>query len=123
MKRVFFSHASEDKAIVEQVYLRITTKYPEIKGWIDKYEIVGGDDLIEKIASGIDESDKFLIFISKNSINKSWVRTELKKALMKEISGINPNFIVPIKLGHIDTFPSFLESKLYIDLETKTEDE
>jgi len=121
--KVFFSHAGEDKPIVEQVFLRVTQKFPGISGWLDKYEIKGGDELIDKISAGIDKSDKFLIFLSSSSIDKPWVRAELRKALMKEIQGINPEFIIPIKLGKISSFPPFLESKLYIDLESKTEEE
>lgn len=121
--KVFFSYASEDKAIVEQVFLRVNDKFPNISGWLDKYEIFGGDDLIEKINKGIDSSDKFLIFLSSNSIDKPWIRAELRKALMKEINGVDPEFIIPVKLGKISSFPPFLESKYYIDLETKTENE
>jgi hypothetical protein len=121
--KVFFSHASEDKKLVEQVFLKVSAKYPDIIGWLDKYEILGGDNLIETIHSGIENSDKFLIFLSPNSIDKLWVRTELRKALTDEINGIKPEFIIPIKVGHISQFPPFLESKLYIDIESKTEDE
>jgi hypothetical protein len=121
--KVFLSHASEDKKLVEQVHIRLGSRYPEIQGWLDKYEILGGDDFIEKIHAGIAESDKFLIFLSPNSIDKPWVRTELRKALADEINGIKPEFIIPIKVGHISQVPPFLESRLYIDLETKTEEE
>ncbi len=121
--KVFFCHASEDKKIVEQILLRVCQKFPEIEGWLDKYEILGGDDLIETIHSGIENADKFLIFLSSNSIDKPWVRTELRKALISEINGIKPEFIIPIKIGYISQFPPFLESKFYIDIETKTEDE
>ena len=121
--KVFFSHASEDKPLVEQVFLRVEKRFPEIKGWLDKYEILGGDDLIETVHAGIESSDKFLIFLSPNSIDKPWVRTELRKALSDEISGVKPEFIIPIKVGHISQFPPFLESKFYIDIEKKTEEE
>ncbi len=121
--KVFFSHASEDKSIVEQVFLRVGKKFPDIKGWLDKYEILGGDDLIEKIHTGIESADKFLIFLSSNSIDKPWVRTELKKALSDEISGIKPEFIIPIKIGPISHFSPFLESRFYIDIENKIEEE
>ena len=121
--KVFLSYASEDKALVEQVHLRLTERFPEIESWLDKYEILGGDDLIEKIHSGIDEADRFIIFLSPNSVDKPWVRTELRKALADEISGIKPEFIIPIKVGTIPTFPPFLESRFYIDIENKTEDE
>lgn len=121
--KVFLSHASEDKKLVEQVLIRLQTRFPDIQGWLDKYEIFGGDDLIEKIHAGITHSDKFLIFLSPNSVDKPWVRTELRKALSDEISGIKPEFIIPIKLGYISQFPPFLESSFYIDIETKTEEE
>ncbi|MFW6247027.1 MAG: toll/interleukin-1 receptor domain-containing protein [bacterium] len=121
--KVFFSHASEDKPLVEQVFLRVKEKFPQIEGWLDKYEILGGDDLIETIHKGIEQSDKFLIFLSPTSIDKSWVKTELRKALSDEINGIKPEFIVPIKVGHISQFPPFLESKFYIDIENKIEEE
>lgn len=121
--KVFLCHASEDKKLVEQVLIRLQTRFPDIQGWLDKYEILGGDDLIEKIHSGINESDKFLIFLSPNSIDKPWVRTELRKALADEIAGVKPEFIIPIKVGHISQFPPFLESRFYIDIETKTEEE
>jgi hypothetical protein len=121
--KVFFSHASEDKPLVEQVFLRVSNRYPEIQGWLDKYEILGGDDLIETVHRGISSSDKFLIFLSPNSIEKPWVRAELRKALADEINGIKPEFIIPIKAGHISQFPPFLESRFYIDIESKTEEE
>jgi hypothetical protein len=121
--RVFFSHASEDKPLVEQVYLRMQRRFPKIQGWMDKYEILGGDDLIEKIHSGIEASDRFLIFLSPHSVEKPWVRAELRKALADEIAGVKSEFIVPIKVGRISQLPPFLESRFYIDIETKTEEE
>ena len=47
--KIYFFHASEDKAIVDEVFKRMTSKYPDIEGWLDKYEIIGGDELIDKI--------------------------------------------------------------------------
>ncbi|SFN13283.1 toll/interleukin-1 receptor domain-containing protein [Nitrosomonas communis] len=121
--KVFFSHASEDKPLVEQVFLRVSNKYPKIQGWLDKYEILGGDQLIDKVHAGIESAEKFLIFLSPDSIDKPWVRTELRKALMDEIKGIKPEFIIPIRAGHISQFPPFLEGRFYIDIVSKTEDE
>lgn len=121
--KVFFSHASEDKAVVEQIYLRVCERFPDVKGWLDKYEIIGGDDLIEKINQGIEDADRFLIFLSPNSIDKPWVQAELRKALMSEIQGVKPEFIVPVKIGAISQFPPFLESKFYVDIEGKTQEE
>jgi hypothetical protein len=121
--RVFFSHASEDKPVVEQVYRRVVDAYPAVQPWLDRYQIVGGQDLIERIAAGIEVADKFLVFLSEASVDKPWVRAELRQALMAEINGVKPEFIVPVKIGAISCFPPFIESKYYIDLESQTEDE
>ncbi|MDQ3725374.1 MAG: toll/interleukin-1 receptor domain-containing protein [Actinomycetota bacterium] len=121
--RVFFSHASEDKPVVEQVFSRIADEFPDVKGWLDRFEISGGDDLLDKLAEGIDTADRFLIFLSERSIDKPWVKLELKKALMAEIEGVKAEFIIPIKLGAISKFPAFIESKYYIDLQALTEEE
>jgi hypothetical protein len=64
----------------------------------------------------MNEAEKFFIFLSPMSVNKPWVQRELRRALMREISGVDPQFIVPIKLGELDRLPAFLEDKLYIDL-------
>jgi hypothetical protein len=42
--KVFLSHASEDKKLVEQVFIRVQTRFPDIQGWFDKYEIFAGDE-------------------------------------------------------------------------------
>jgi hypothetical protein len=115
MTRIFFSHASEDKPLVEAVYDEFTATFPHYEPWLDKYEIVGGDSLIEKIAAGMDAADKFFIFLSPVSVEKPWVKKELHRALVREINGTEP-YIIPVKIGDLENLPSFLEEKLYIDL-------
>jgi hypothetical protein len=120
MNMVFFCHASEDKEAVEQILERVQSTYPDVSGWLDRHQVVGGNDLLDKIADGINRADKFIIFMSKSSLPKPWVNVELKKALMAEISGVKPEFIIPVKLGEIAKVPDFLESKLYIDVSGQT---
>ncbi|MDI2019608.1 toll/interleukin-1 receptor domain-containing protein [Paenarthrobacter nicotinovorans] len=116
MTRIFFSHASEDKNLVEAVYSEFVAAFPEHAPWVDKYEIVGGDSLITKIAEGMDQADKFFIFLSPIAVEKPWVQRELRRALMREIGGVDPAYIVPVKVGDLAVLPPFLEDKLYIDL-------
>ena len=54
---MFFCHASEDKPVVEAVYEKLLAHSPDLEGWLDKYEIVAGQSLIDKIAAGMDESE------------------------------------------------------------------
>lgn len=123
MARIFFSHAHEDAAAVDLIYKAVVERYPEHLPWLDKYEIVGGDDLVERIASGMDASAKFFIFLSRAAAAKPWVDRELKRALMREINGPDPDFIVPVKLGDLDSIPAFLEHKYYIDLSRLPQEE
>jgi hypothetical protein len=60
--KVFFSYAREDKGAVEQVFERVASEFPEVEGWLDTYEIVAGNDLIEKMAEGIDYSGKTMLW-------------------------------------------------------------
>src|SRR5690606_12968077 len=101
MKKIFLSHATEDKPLVEHIYSVLKEKYPDLEPWLDKYEIVGGDSLIDKIANGIEESDKFIIFLSDTSIKKPWVNKELKKAIVQEVNSANNNFIIPVLVNKI----------------------
>jgi hypothetical protein len=123
MAKVFFSHASEDKGVVEAVYAEFAVAHPEHEPWVDMYEIVGGDSLLDKIARGMDESEKFFIFLSTVSVTKPWVKAELRRALMREIDNVEPSYIVPVKVGDLSTIPAWLEDKLYIDLGKLTKDE
>ena len=123
MKKIFLSHATEDKPLVEHIYSVLKQTYPDLDPWLDKYEIVGGDSLIDKIASGIDESKKFIIFLSDTSIQKPWVNKELKKAIIEEVNRGDQNFIIPVLVNKIIKTPAFLEDKFYIDVSQYTEEE
>ena len=123
MPTAFFCHASEDKPVVEAVYERVLSYSPDLSAWLDKFEILGGESLIERIAAGMDESDKFVIFLSKSSIPKPWVKRELRRAIMREINGVDPDFIIPVLIGDVSGVPAFLEDKKYIDLFQQSENE
>jgi hypothetical protein len=121
--KAFFCHASEDKPVVEAVYNRVLATEPDLEAWLDKYEIRAGESLIERIAAGMDESDKFIVFLSPRSINKPWVKRELRRALMREINEVDPDYIVPVLVDEIAAMPPFLEDKKYIALYRMTEEE
>ncbi|MBM0238249.1 toll/interleukin-1 receptor domain-containing protein [Micromonospora sp. ATA32] len=123
MSRIFLSYASEDGPLVDSVYRSLIERLPNHSPWIDKYEIVAGESLITKIAEGMDSAEKFFVFLSSKSISKPWVQRELRRAIIREIEGIDPNFIIPVKVGELDKLPPFLEDKKYIDLGQLREEE
>jgi hypothetical protein len=65
----------------------------------------------------------FVIFLSPVSITKPWVNRELRRAIMREIEGVDPDFIIPVLIGEIDAVPAFLEGKKYVALHRMPEEE
>jgi histidyl-tRNA synthetase len=68
--KVFISHASEDK---ERFVLDFATKLRNtgIDAWLDKWEMLPGDSLVDKIfEEGIKNASAFIVVLSSNSVNK-----------------------------------------------------
>lgn len=78
MGKVFLSHSSKDKDIVEKIahLLGNHCKY-------DKFDFEIGSKTILEIFEKIESCDLFVIFISNESLNSEWVQTELKYAVDK----------------------------------------
>ena len=59
-KKVFCSHRSVDKPAVDEFARRLRAQ--GIDAWLDTWEIRAGDDLVQKINSGLASADFGLIF-------------------------------------------------------------
>ncbi|WP_318310969.1 TIR domain-containing protein [Flagellimonas crocea] len=89
-RKTFISHSSKDKKFVNE----ITNKLQKQNVWYDTWDLDVGDVLSDKIEEGIDESKNFLIILSKNSIDSSWVKYELNMALIKYLENEDYRLIV-----------------------------
>ncbi|MDD5358807.1 MAG: toll/interleukin-1 receptor domain-containing protein [Sulfurovaceae bacterium] len=108
--KVFISHASEDK---ERFVIGFASKLRAngVDAWLDKWEMLPGDSLVEKIfEEGIKEADAFIIVLSNHSVNKPWVREELNASFVKRI-GKNSK-IIPIVLDNC-IVPECLQSTIW----------
>lgn len=83
----FISHSTADQ-------VRFVIPFAEklrnngVDVWVDKWEILPGDSLVEKIfKEGIGQSDYAIFVISENSIKSPWVNEELISAVVKRIEG------------------------------------
>ena len=74
---VFVSHASTDAAAV--LRLREALE-PEVKLWVDRRELVGGDDLDSEIRAAIDDARHLIVVLSLGALNSAWVKKELEYA-------------------------------------------
>ena len=67
----FISHSAKDKPFVRKLAADLVAN--GVKVWLDEQRILVGDSIPEKIAQGLAESDFFLIVVSQNSVQSSWV--------------------------------------------------
>ncbi|MHB8634321.1 MAG: toll/interleukin-1 receptor domain-containing protein [Thermoplasmatota archaeon] len=83
----FVCHASEDKA-------RFVTPFASgvrkggVDAWVDQWEMFAGDSLVRRIFDeALPAAKAFIIVLSRNSIDKPWVREELDAAVVRRIEG------------------------------------
>lgn len=108
--RVFVSHASEDKA-------RFVTSFAErlrqngIDAWLDRWEMLPGDSLVDKIfEEGLKEAKAVVVILSKFSVDKPWVREELNAAVVKRIN--TGSKLIPVVIDDCEV-PEVLKSTLW----------
>ena len=108
--KAFISHASEDK---DRFVLAFSTKLRSkgVDAWLDKWEMFPGDSLVDKIfEEGIKNADAFVIILSKNSVNKPWVREEMNAGFVKKLSAKTK--IIPVVIDECEV-PECLKSTLW----------
>jgi len=102
VKLVFFSYAREDQVSVQ----KISDKLWEdgYLTWLDKKDLLPGDDWEIRIEEGIERADYVLVFLSPSSISKTgYVQKEFKYALeQQELRPSGKRFIIPILLEPCD---------------------
>lgn len=108
--KVFVSHASEDK---DRFVLRFAERLRQkgIDAWLDKWEMLPGDSLVDKIfEEGIKEAKAVIVVLSKFSVEKLWVREELNAAVVKRIN--NGSKLIPVVIDNCEV-PEALKSTLW----------
>jgi hypothetical protein len=95
---VFISHDSADKgAVAEPLYHALTAK--GLKVWLDKYTLMLGDSLTEKIDEGIKECRYGVLILSKAFLaNERWAKRELSSFSVKDAIG-DSHKLIPVWHG------------------------
>lgn len=115
--KVFVSHSSDDKdRFVIQFAERLRAQ--GIDAWLDVWEMLPGDSVIEKIwDEGLKGCDAFIIVLSEFSIKSKWVREELNTGIVKRIE--DKTKLIPIRLDSAEV-PEALRSTIWIDIHDLT---
>lgn len=114
--KIFICYAREDFTQADRIYRRL--KFDKYTPWMDKKNIVGGQDWDLEITRMIEEeSNFFLACLSNNSVSKEgYVQKELKKGF--EILDRQPEgriYLIPVRLDECRV-PEGLKKLHWVDL-------
>ena len=98
--KLFISYSHADKDFVVKLYNTLT--YSNLEVFIDEKDIKIGDNILEKIEKGIEESAGLLYVISKYSVKSTWVKEELSMARVKSITQRGIYTIYPLLVDDVE---------------------
>jgi hypothetical protein len=113
--RVFLCHASQDKAVVRDLYNRLAVK-TWIDPWLDEERLLPGQNWEVEIEKAVEESDAVIVCCSSASVSKEgYVQRELKYVLDFALEKPDGTiYIIPLRLDDCNV-PRRLRSWQYAD--------
>ena len=115
--KLFLSYSRADIAKVRRIEEQL--QKGGFETWRDDKSIVVGDPILDRIRQCISEETDFtLVFISRNSVNSQWCKTELRLAYSREMKAGDP-IVLPVLIDNCE-IPQELTIKKYIDLRRAT---
>lgn len=73
--KAFISHSSVDKPFVERLATDLRTR-EGIDAWLDKWEIMPGDSIPQKLEEGLSSAGIFIFVLSPESVKSRWCKYE-----------------------------------------------
>lgn len=115
-KKVFLSYAREDSKKAEQIFNDLTKHGIDV--WFDKISIDAGQKWQESIEKGIEQSELFIVLLSKNSVSKTgFIQKEIRIALEKfDLYPPGKSFVIPVRLDNCKPEHLILNKLQWLDL-------
>jgi TIR domain len=110
--RAFVSHSTQDHPFVERFATDL--RQNGVDAWYSGWEIKPGDSIRAKIDEGLEGCEYFIIVLSKSSISRPWVHSELDAATVRKLSG-KVRKIIPVKIEDCGDLPPTLGSLCWED--------
>ena len=110
---IFLSHSSKDDDFTD--WLSEKLKAANVTAWHDKFELLLGDSLIQRIGEGLRGSEFLIVIVSQAAIDSNWVHAELEPKLLQQIEGGYVT-ILPIALddAQVEDISIFLKGRIWI---------
>lgn len=84
--RVFVSYSRRDSAEVEALVAHLVASGCLV--WIDRKDILAGDDFVHSLTSEVGRSDALVVLLTSRSAASSWCQAEIQRALARGINVI-----------------------------------
>jgi hypothetical protein len=113
--KVFLCHASADKPKVHELYRDLRKR--GIKPWLDKEDLLPGQEWDVEIDKALGSSDAIIICLTKNSVDKEgYIQREIKFALDKALEMPEGRiFLIPLRFEECEV-PFRLARYQWVDL-------
>ncbi len=121
--RCFISYSHQDAVFAEQLHGSLQSQ--GIRCWLDKHDLLGGEEILLAIHRGIQRGGKLLLCCSSASLQSWWVQREVDFALDKERSlqthrASARRLLIPLALDDSlfnskDPIPTLLRQRVAID--------
>jgi hypothetical protein len=111
MANVFLSYARSDAQTVERVAQDLRAHGIDV--WMDRQDLVAGEEWLPQIEQAITRSDYLLVFISRASLTSRWVQKEYESAFRSQARSGGTR-LIPILLERVE-LPPFLAAVQYVD--------
>jgi hypothetical protein len=128
--KAFISHSSIDKPFVERLATDLRTR-EGIDAWLDKWEILPGDRIPEKLEEGLSNAGILVLVLSPDSVNSQWVSYEKDAWLTAQVneekrarqeSRTPSRRLIPVLYKDCEK-PFFLESFLHVSINDENYEE
>lgn len=106
---IFISYSKVDREKATQLAFDLIHRGYGV--WFDQWEILAGQSIVDKVFSGILESEFLVVILSKASCKSKWVQEELATGKLAEIERRKTS-VIPVLLEPCDV-PAPLKNKAY----------
>lgn len=115
LARVFLCHSSRDKDFVRRVATSLVDHGCRV--WFDAWEIRVGDNIVQKINDGLQESDFVAVVLSKSAMESEWVKNEWTAKFMTAADERRA-MVLPLLIEQCE-IPALLKPLKYADFRNR----